>query len=193
MLKCLPFLILTWLLSACTRYEYDIVHPPDLATHISKQEVSVPREPLLYRMQVVDNHLVMLIDNPTDDPYQLLGEQSTVVDPGGQSHPLRPMAIAPHSFGKLIIPPVSPRYYYPYNSGFGVGVGTVIVHDHRHHFVDDPDYFVDEEPRYLAVVDDNLLYWDWKGEGQIRMTLMFQRRDEKPFAHDWVISRSKAR
>ena len=39
-------------------------------------------------LRTVENRLVLQIQNKTDDPIQLLGERSTVVDPGGQSHPL---------------------------------------------------------------------------------------------------------
>jgi hypothetical protein len=195
----MSFLVIAWLAcTGCTRYEYDITHPPDLATHIAKDEAVVAREPFQYRMKVVDNHLVMLIDNRTDDAFQLLGEQSSVVDPNGQSHPLRPMAIAPHSYGKLIFPPVEPRYYYPSGPVFGVGVGTVVTHhhhDHRRYLLDERLFDEDEqdEPAYLMVVDDNAVYWDWRGEGEIRLTIQYQRANDKPFTHDWVIGRRKAK
>jgi len=194
-------LLLTFLITAllaggsgCTRYEYDIINPPDLAAHIAKTEVIVPREPFQYRMLVVENHLVMLVDNPTDEPFQLLGEQSSVVDPHGQSHPLRPMAIAPHSYAKLIFPNERPRYYYPSGPTFGIGVGAVVTHqhhDHRHYLLDPSND--EEEPVYLDVVDDNALYWDWSGEGEMRLTIQYQRANDKPFVHDWVIRRSKAK
>jgi hypothetical protein len=191
----LSFLFLTvCMFAGCTRYEYDIVQPPDLATHIGREEITVPREPLRYRMQVVENRLVMMIDNPTDDTIVLLGEQSSVVDPTGQSRPLRPLAIAPHSFGKLIFPPMRPSFYYARTSGWSVGVGTVVTTGGgRRRFVDDPDYFVGDEPHYLAVIDDNTLFWEWSGEGAIRLLIQFQRGNDKPFTHDWTISRSKVK
>src|SRR4051812_27378312 len=151
MLKSFLSLLLVCLAVGCTRYEYDITQPADLATHIGKNEVTVPREPFRYRMQVVENHLIMMIDNPTNDSFQLLGEQSSVVDPTGQSHPLRTVVMAPNSFIKLIFPLERPRYYYPSGPTFGIGVGTVVTHEHRHYFVDDPDYFEDPAPRYLDV------------------------------------------
>jgi hypothetical protein len=99
--------------------------------------------------------------------------------------------MAPNSYIKLIFPSERPRYYYPSGPTFGIGVGTVVTHSHRHYFVDDPDYFEDAEPRYLAVYDENALYWEWKGEGEMRLTLVFQRANDKPFTHDWVIRRTK--
>src|SRR5215218_6311688 len=98
-------LILTFSLG-CTRYEYDITRPTDLAMHVgTKQDAIAPRQPLEYRFRTVDNRLVMSIDNKTDDTIQLQGDRSSVVDPSGQSHPLRTQPIAPQSFIKQILPP----------------------------------------------------------------------------------------
>jgi len=110
----------------CATYEYNLVQPAELARHIgSKADETVTVDPLQYRLRTVDNRLVMRIFNPTEDPIELVGARSTVVDPSGQSHPLRGQTIAPNSFMKLIFPPRRPQVYYP-SAGptFGVGVGT---------------------------------------------------------------------
>src|SRR5688572_31818 len=75
------FLTMTCAVSGgCARYEYDIVDPPDLAQHVGKGPVTVAAEPLEYTLRTYDNRLVMFVENPTEDPIKLLGEDSVIVD-----------------------------------------------------------------------------------------------------------------
>jgi hypothetical protein len=184
----LPALLL--LLAGCATYEYDITRPENLAMHIGRKDDAVATwPPLEYRMRSVENRLVVSIYNKTDETIQLAGDRSSVVDPDGQSHPLRSQAIAPQSFAKLILPPLRPRIE---RSGptFGIGVGTRIGDRRRGYyddFVDDPFY---DQPRYFAVYDDNALYWDWNGESQIRLMLVFTRGDQT-ITQEFVIRRVK--
>ena len=184
----LPSLLLM-LAAGCARYEYDLISPPDLRTHIgTKADAVTAVDPLVYRWRTVDGRLVVRVFNPTDDPIELLGPKSTAVAPSGQSHPLRGQTIAPQSHAKLILPPRRPRVY---NSGptFGVGVGMRVDARDRG-FPHDHDPFA-REPRYLAVYDDdNAIYWDWNGETDVRLSLVYQRGDE-PLRHDFVIRRRK--
>src|SRR5881394_1297012 len=84
------------LMTGCARYEFDLVQPQDLARHIGSQSDETVRvDPLEYRMRAVENRLVVRIFNPTTDPITLAGDKSYVVDPAGQSHPLRAQTIAP--------------------------------------------------------------------------------------------------
>jgi hypothetical protein len=196
------------LASGCARYEYDLVRPPELSRHIGRElDAVVQMEPLEYRFRTVDNRLVVRIFNQSDETIQLIGERSSVVDPDGQSHPLRGGPIAPHSFLKLIIPPPRPTVY---DSGptFGVGLGVgVSRHYHRHPFYHGyyydyfnypydyyymrPCYDFYDEPRYLSVHDENdTFYWDWKGEGEARLMLVYQRGD-KEFRHEFMFRRRK--
>jgi len=182
-----PSLLLLLLVVGCAKYEYDITHPPDFATHVgTKSDAVTNHEPLVYRWRTVDNRLVVRIYNQSDAPIELMGEKSTVVAPGGQSHPLRGQTIAPQSHAKLILPPPRPRVY---NAGptFGVGVGAQVDHRRRHHPIHDPYW---DEPRYLVVYDDDAIYWDWKGETDVRLTLVYQRGDET-IRHDFTIHRKK--
>jgi hypothetical protein len=178
----------------CAHYEYDIVSPPDLSRHIAtKVDTIVKIEPIEYRFQTVDNRLVVRAFNTTDDTMQLLGEQSTVVDPESQSHPLHPGPIAPHSFLKLIIPPPRPQVYDP-GPTFGVGVGVGVSHncdpDRRYNGRYDPAF---DQPRYMYVYDENNTYfWDWKGEGEARLALVYQQgASNKPIRHEFVLKRRK--
>jgi hypothetical protein len=174
----------------CAKYEYDILHPQYAAQHIgSKAEQAVSFAPLHYRMTTVSNRLVMLIDNPTSDPITLLGERSSVVDPSGQSHPLRTLTMQPGSYIKLILPPMRPRIEHT-GPSFGIGFGTAVGYNHvRRGYLNTQDFY--DEPRYVTVYDDDTgLYWDWDGESQIRLNLVFQRGSDT-FEHEWVIARKQ--
>jgi hypothetical protein len=180
-------------LVGCTHYEYDILRPPEFARHIgTKADEIFQRDPLEYRLITVDNHLVMRIFNMTDDAITLLGQRSSVVDPNGQSHPLPTQTMAAHSFVKLIFPPLRP-HVERLGPSIGIGIGGVYGSAHRHYsawgFTD--DYYDFDEPRYLTVYDDNSsIYWDWNGEGEMRVMLVFERADQT-FEHEFVIARKK--
>jgi len=183
------FLCLVGLQSGCATYEYNIVQPEDLRSHIGRNiDQIVKRTPLEYRLRSYDNRLIMRIFNDTDDPISLLGDRSFVVSPDGQSHPLRSQTIAPRSFIKIILPPPKPQFYDP-GPTLGVGFGTAVgVHSHPHYHYNAPLY---GGPRYLNVYDeDHPLYWDWKEQTDISMTLVFQRGSE-PFKQQWAFHRQK--
>ena len=189
------FVCMTAVAGGCARYEYDLVEPRELTRHVGRDvDQAVEIEPFTYRLRSVDNRLVMRIYNNSEESIELLGDKSSVVDPNGQSHPLRSQAIAPRSFVKLIFPPPRPRVY---DSGptFGVGVGYGMRVDalpgpppaslpdrrdfHTHENAWNP-YFR-HEPQYLAaVVDENdSYYWDWKGQGEARVNLVYRRGDSE--------------
>jgi len=209
-------MILSLLLAVgCTHYEYDLVRPADAAQHIgTKADVVVPIEPLEYRFRSYEDHLIVRVFNPTDDPIQLLGAQSTAVDPKGQSHPLRSATIESHSFVKLILPPV-PAYVDPYGPSIGIGFGMSAQardenrplylmnsggqHRHFHRGVGryngwsywDPWYYDYYAPRYYVLYDENdTTYWDWHGESEVRLALVFERND-KTFRDEFVFRRVK--
>ena len=173
----------------CT-YEYDVVEPPDLAGHVgSKSDYVIKRDPLDYRMITYDNRLVIRVFNPTADPIILVGERSTLVDPSGQSHPLRGQTIAPQSFIKLILPPLRPQLEPgpSYGVGFGVGLSERRYFDRYGYWPGSRDW---DGPNYLVVVDDNALYWDWDGQTEVRLTLAYDRAG-KPFSDSFVFKRVK--
>ena len=202
-------LVLSLLLcvGGCASYEYDLTQPADLRRHVgTKTDTVVPIDPLEYRLRTVDNRLVMRIFNPTDEAIQLIGERSTVVDPDGQSHPLRAQTIAPHSFIKLVLPPLKPYVYDP-GPTFGFGVGTHVGSAYgpyyspfyspyyypyySHYWYGAPYGPTYYEPRYFYVYDEgDNRYWDWKGETDARMTLVFAR-GEKQFTHELAFHRKK--
>src|ERR1700756_1975432 len=72
----------------------------------------------------------MTIINPTVENITLRGDQSYVVDPRGESHPVRGGMIAPHSYSAMLWPPspvsgtvVYPDYYAPGWWGYPYGWG----------------------------------------------------------------------
>jgi hypothetical protein len=182
-------LILVVLATGCARYEFDLVEPPDLAAHIGRdKETIVKRDELEYRMLAVENRLLMHVVNPTDDAIELIGPESTAVDPAGQSHPFRSQSIAPHSYVKLILPPMRP--YYRTGPSFGIGVG---IHAYRGRYPYGAGFYDPfwDEPRYLAVVDEtDTLYWNWEDEGEARVRLTF-RRGREEFHHNFVFKRKR--
>jgi hypothetical protein len=187
---CVFATLLTLSGAGCAKYEYDLVKPSELQRHIGKNtDAVVPIDPLEYRMRTVDNRLVVRVFNPTEDVIELVGPRCTVVDPSGQSHPLRTQSIAPGSFIKLIFPPPRPQMY---DNGptFGVGVGGGVRVDASRYRAYDP-YWPGYGPRYLTVYDENdAYYWDWKDEGEVRAVLTFHR-GEKEFRHELVFRRQK--
>ena len=169
------------LLGGCARYEYDLVHPPELRRHVGPKTDQVIRlDSIEYRLRTVDNRLVMRAYNRSDVPLQLLGEQSVVVAPDGESHPIRGRTIPPGSYVKLIFPPPRPRIQN-YGPTFGVGVGVGYSSHDRYHGVvgaspnvHDPLY--DHGPAYLTMYEPaEALYWDWQGETDARMILVYRR------------------
>jgi hypothetical protein len=183
----LSYLFLLLTMSGCVSYEYEITRPTDLARHIGKQEVVVPRDPLDYRLQTFDDRLVMRIYNPTDDTITLVGPQSSAVDPQGQSHPFRTQTMASHSFIKIILPPQPPTIERS-GPSIGIGFGGVIGRAGHRRFVHGDEF--DDEPQYFTVVSEDTYYWDWNGESQVRLLLVFDRNG-KTFDHEFVIARKK--
>lgn len=185
-LRLLSVLFVSSLLAGCARYEYDLVQPADLARHVgSKSDVQLNLDPLRYHLRSKENRLVMQIYNPTQDPIRLLGEQSFVVDPEGESRPLRGRTIAPDSRIKEIFPPFRPRIE-PRGPTIGIGVGTRIgraSYPYSHHALS-------RQPLYFDIYDSDALYWDWNGETDARMTLTYQRGDET-FQHHFIFHRRK--
>lgn len=184
--------LLVMLAGGCAQYQYDIVSPPEMAQHVgTKQAVVLSRPPLQYRLISYDNHLVIRIYNPTNDPIRLLGDESSLVDPQGQSHPLRSRTIAPHSYIKLILPPMPPEVV-SYGPTFGLGLGWGYAPYWGAGYYD-PFYGpMWSEPYYQRVYNaDSPEYWTWRGQTNVRLNLVFQQDQQKPFSQDFVFHRRK--
>ena len=175
-----------FLFCGCARYEYNIIEPPDLAQHIGgDQAVTFSRNGLLYRMRSYENRLVIQISNTTPQPILLVGGQSYVVDPQGQSHSFAAQTIGPQSFIKLILPPLPPESV-PTGPIFSIGIGVAASPDEFY----GPGYFFDR-PHYLAVIDSNDEFWKWEGESNVMLSLAFSQAGAAPFTHRFVFHRQK--
>ncbi|HVT90843.1 MAG TPA: hypothetical protein VHD56_18460 [Tepidisphaeraceae bacterium] len=176
------------LLSGCA-YEYQITRPAEFARHIGdKEDVVLQRDPVEYRWRTSDSRLVLRIYNPTDEPMTLVGDRSSVVDEGGQSHPFRTVTMAPHSFVKLILPPFRPQLERE-GPSIGIGFGTRIGSARGRRYYED-DFAAFDQPRYFTVYDDDAYYWNWEHESDVRLTLVYQQ-GTRSLSHEFVIARQK--
>jgi hypothetical protein len=189
-----PVIAALFVLSGCAQYEYDLIAPAELSRHIGpKDDQIVRRDPLEYRLRAVEDRLVMSIFNSTDDPITLLGDHSYVVAPSGQSHPLRSQTIAPHTFIKLILPPMRP-FYQESGPTFGIGIGLSSGYGYRGLRNYDPfdnDFYDYASPRYFSYYDPgDVSYWNWEGESDARMHFVFER-DKETFSQEFTFHRKK--
>jgi hypothetical protein len=182
-IRLLALLFLT-LSVGCAHYEYDLLEPRNLIAHIGKTDKSFDLPPLSYTLRTVDNRLVMRIYNQIGEPVRLLGEESTIVDPDGESHPLPGQTIAPGSYIKLILPPMQPQFQA--RPTIGIGLGGRFGHaGHLHHPA------TVNEPQYLRTFEaSDTIYWDWKGQTEIRLTLVFEHARDT-FKHEFTFKRKK--
>jgi hypothetical protein len=188
MKRVIPLLVLVWI-SGCAKYEFELTQPDNLRTHIGRKEDALVRvDPLQYRMISYEGRLILRIYNPTHDPIQLLGAQSAVVDPGGQAHPMPTLTIAPESFIKLILPPPAATVERM-GPSVGYGVGYTRVYGYRREFGYSAYYY--DEPRYYTVQDPaNPYFWDWSGETDVRLTLVYDRAGRQ-FRDEFMFHRVK--
>lgn len=176
-------LALAALLTGCANYDFCIVHPEDLQKIISGSPTHIQTANMAYQMQAREGRLVVQIYNEKDQTVQLLGNQSFVVDTAGASHPLRSVAIAPHSYAKLILPPLRPRVQDSPQWNFGVGVG---VGDSA------PSQPSQGPPLYLDYYEDiDAYYWDWDGTKPVRLSITYRLADGQQATDEFTIQKMK--
>ena len=162
----------------CAHYQVNLQQPEQYATTITdKADVLVNIDPLRYIFRSVEDVLVIRIKNPTTEPIELLGNQSSAIDVSGEAHPLRSQTIPPGAFIKLIVPPPRPTVYDPGpNVSFGFGaIGRV----DRGYIEDRTAPYVYDEPRTLTMSDvGNNFYWDWKANTAIKLILTYQQQGQ---------------
>jgi hypothetical protein len=161
-------------LCGCAKYQYQLLEPAQFAQTIGREEVSIDRDSVQYRLREYDRRQSMRIANSGDDPITLLGERSYIVDPNGESHPMRGVTIAPGSYIGLVLPPLAPVYRTGPRFGVGVGVGTSFM-------CRSPSSNLHE------LIDPEGPYWRWK-EGEVRMQLTFE---QGPSEHHFTFVRRR--
>lgn len=180
-------LLIASTLSGCTSYEFVITQPPEFGGHLTKQERTIERPPLVYHLVDQSIRLGIRIENPTDDPILLKGDASYVVTPDGQSQPLRSGTIAPHAWAGFSVPPVQ-RTYRRTGILFGMGVGTSSGHTATGIGVGYDPFYDD-----FAYVPTDQNAWQWK-EGSVRLHLEYERQGQskEAFAQEFTVERRKA-
>ncbi len=199
-------LLLATVAGGCTRYGFAIVDPPDVAGTVQgKEELAFTTDAAEYRLRAVEGRLVMFIYNSGSTAVELVATKSTVVSEQGSSHPVLGQTIAAGSFIKLILPPTRPQLQPDRGAvsfGFGVSSGGYYRDDWytrsryrtgsargRYSGPYDEPYFYDP-PSYTVYDASNPAFWDWRGETQITLTLVFSR-DGKITEDRFVIRRQK--
>jgi hypothetical protein len=168
------------LLGGC-QYDFAIVQPSNAAGVIgSKAPLVLVMEPVEYRFQADEGRLVMEVNNKGTSALEIDGERSSVVDPTGQTHPIRGQLIPGGAFAKFILPPLGhdrgPAGVFHFgvwadSGGVPGGAGTTT------------------QPVFLGELD-NSDDWDWHGETNVRVELTIQRGADT-FVHDFEFHRHK--
>ena len=157
-----------------------MVQPGQSPQLIGEQPVTVVYEPLRYHVSRHDEQLVLQIENPTANPVNLVGQKSYVVDPAGESRPIRGRSIAPHSYVQMRLPPTrqtmttygyGPGYYGPYGPYWYYPYG--------------PYYY----PYTYAQSFELVTPYDWKWQqGDVRLQLSYSYQATS-FEHQFLFSK----
>lgn len=183
----LPLLGLACIIvGGCAKYEIALVDPAEFSQTLQRQKEAILHiDPVEYRFSDVNGRLGVRVFNTTGDPLTMLGEQSYIVDPGGQTHPLRGGTIAPDSFIAFALPPIATVYRERSRLSFGLGVGH---HSHLDgHFGGFGTSFDHDPWKYRGF--ENVPAWRWK-TGTVRMRLVFDTEPE-PLAHEFTFVRER--
>ena len=174
------------LMSGCATYNYQIVEPANLSHLIADQPLTVTYDPLQYGFVRHNDRLSMTIINPTDDRMRLLGDQSFIVDTRGESHPLRGRILAPHSYARMLLPPIPASYQTTYGPSGFIGPGYGFGYPYGWGGFYDDFYYGPVTTSYQVHAP-----YDWRWEaGPIRLRLTYSRAG-KNFDHDFVIARQR--
>ncbi len=181
--RLLPLWLL--LLAGCAQYEYVLVEPAQFTRTITKEKTRIAQPPMEYEFTREDDHLMMAIINPTQEPARVVQSKSFIVSPDGESHPLPSSSIAPRSYTALLLPPEPPVYraHSGFSIGFGFGgpyFGTGIGYSDSLYGGPYDYYMVGAGPNY----------WPWK-MGPVRMRLSYEQGSTNTFEHDLVLERRK--
>lgn len=186
----------SWLLAVallgggCKTYVYRVVQPPQSGPAlVGEQPLQIKEPPLDYRLYRYKDHLLVHVVNTTDDRITLQGNRSYVIDPQGESHPLRGRVLGPHSYSVLMLPPFpitaqvvggyGPGWGWGGGWGWGWGWGPGIYNGFY------GDWFYGPPIAYYQLVTP--YDWLWK-EGPVRVRLSYEG-ENKHFTHDLEIVR----
>lgn len=172
-------------LCGCVSYQYRVIEPKGVAQPIAEHPVLVQYAPLEYHFAKSHDRLAVQINNPTDEQITLVGERSSVVDPAGESHPLRGQVLEPRSFGRMLLPPPPisipyPDYYYGWGPYWGPYGGPYYPYYYGGWYGPPPvSYYEVRTP----------FNWTWK-TGPARLHLTYNRKGAT-FEHYFEIVREE--
>lgn len=191
----LPLALSCAMLAGCAQFDFQITQPPALSQRITKQPAQLTTGNVNYQMRASEGRLVIGISNPGAQTLRLLGDRSYVVDPSGYSHPLMPRTIGPGAYARIALPPLRPYYrsyaarwgyfgygppYYPYYSPYYYGYYPAPYYDAF------PNGYA-----YGGYDQNNDHYWDWNGQSEVRVSLVYQREDNTTFRDEFTIQKMK--
>lgn len=201
---------LLFVVCGCANYRYVLLEPSDAPRVIDDERtVRLPHEPLEYRFADAERYLLMRIANPMDRAVLLIGYQSYVVDPRGETHPLPGGIIAPHAYIDLLLP--HPPRVYRITSAYPYWTPRPLLYGYRRYpYWYDPWYdpWYDYPPPTYFVRESGPFNWSW-GTGEVQVRLLYEReparsdgevpattpatREAETFEHKLVIRREKER
>jgi hypothetical protein len=174
--------------SGCARYEYVLVQPPQFTRSITEERTRITYSPMEYEFAEEDDHLMMAVINPSQEPVRIVESKSFLVSPDGESHPLPGSLIAPRSYKALLLPPESAAYRASPSFSIGFGVGNYWGGPHFGTGFGYHDYIYGGPAHYYPVNAPN--FWPWD-TGPVRMRLSFEQGTTNAFAHDFLLERRK--
>jgi len=186
------FLLLTFtllFLCGCRTYVYRVIEPTGVSKPVTDQPIIIRYDPLEYRLVRQKDRLAVRIINPTTDRITLDGNRSFAVDPEGESHPIRGHILGPHSYSRMLIPPIPFTYAYPdYSWGWGWGWGWGPYDPFWGPFYG-PAFYGPPPVSYMHVI--SRYDWAWKtGPARLRFTY---ERNTNTFEHNFEIVREPAK
>jgi hypothetical protein len=173
-------------LSGCASYEYVIMHPPEFAGRLTKQERALGDKPVTFHLVDQNSRVGIRVENTSGDSIAVKGDESFVVTPDGRSEPMRSATIASNTWSAFTVPPLI-RVYEP-SGGVGIGFGVGSWGHHGGGGIGvgyDPFY----DPLYLPRDE---VAWRWK-EGEVRIHLVMEQASDPPtrIERDFTIERRK--
>jgi len=177
-------------LCGCGTYVYRVVQPPGVPKPVVDQPIILRYDPLEYGLVRHNDRLDLRITNPTSDRVILDGTRSFVIDPEGESHAIRAHILGPHSFTRMLLPPLPFTYAYPnYYWGWGWGWGWGPYDPFWGPYYYGPAYYGPPPVAYTQVM--TRFDWTWK-TGTARLHLTYER-NTNIFEHEFEIVRELAK
>ena len=178
-MRTIPLLLSALLIGGCTSYRYSVDTGENVLLVKKDQDLVLRADPAELRLRQVESRCVVLVANPTSQPFEIDGGGSAIVDPRGQSRGIAPQLVPPGSYVKYVLPPL--RDQAPRGPSFGIGLGVL---------VQAPATGEMRKPVYLDIGPRNMEYWEWDGAGTVKLILSLKQNRQMQ-QHTFVLRREK--